>query len=877
VLRAVCYWWVNPRCRSGKLTVNPTPGPVLKLLGNPSLAGEDGAHLSGRAAHRHRLALLALLALSPGHRVSRDKLMGLLWPERASGEARNLLKVSAYVIRQALGEAALLSDGDSMRLNTAVLRVDVVDFKAALDRGDHEGAVALYDGPLLNGFFLSGAPEFDQEMDRERERLAGACAGALESLAQDAEADGDFRAAAEWWKVRAAHDPYDSRVAVSLMRAMAAVGNRAGALQHAAVHARLLQDELELEPAAEVIALTEELRTMGAAPARESIGLDAASGPPREPESVARAAPPQRGPWRRLHLLGLVGLISLVMVAGVWWSRRSTALVIHAHRVVVAPLENRTGDSGLDPLGAMAADWITQGLSGTGIVEVVPTSAGLASARHVQEAALGTPLIDVARALAEQTGAGLVIWGAYYQTGDSLRFQVHITDARQGRILQAVEPIGAATADPMPAIELVRRRTLGALAPFLDDRLAAHARVTSQPPSHEAYRAYAEGMEVFIQSRWQESIAHFERSAALDTSYLTPRLLIAIAHSNRGAGGLADSIGRDLDRKRERLGPYDRALLDLLLSWLSHDQAARYHAARRAAALAPETLPHVQWGMEAFRMNRPREAIEILSGIDPMRGEVRGWAHYWQTLAGAHHMLGDHRKELRIARRAHALHPDDPRYLLTEGMALAARGRAGELDRVIAARLSLPVDRTPDPGSMKLQLAHELRVHGHPAAARALYRRALDWYGDRSVAEPDRYRLSEAFARFFAQDWGEAERLLGDVAADLPEDVHIQGALGVLAARRGDRGEAERIRSWLTGPGTTQPWAGQGPPGRRSPTYWRACIAAHEGRLEEALVLLRRSFGEGMWYDLLPHQDPCLDPLRSHPAFRELFRPRMGH
>jgi DNA-binding SARP family transcriptional activator len=59
--------------------MKPVPTVDLRLFGSPSLS-IDGVILSGRAAQRHRLALLALLALSPGCRLSREKLLAYLWP-----------------------------------------------------------------------------------------------------------------------------------------------------------------------------------------------------------------------------------------------------------------------------------------------------------------------------------------------------------------------------------------------------------------------------------------------------------------------------------------------------------------------------------------------------------------------------------------------------------------------------------------------------------------------------------------------------------------------------------------------------------------------------------------------------------------------------
>jgi len=68
-----------------------------------------------------------------------------------------------------------------------------------------------------------------------------------------------------WWKARAAHDPYDSRVAFRLMDALERAGNRAGALHHAMTHQQLLREELEIEPGPEIQALVERLRREPAA------------------------------------------------------------------------------------------------------------------------------------------------------------------------------------------------------------------------------------------------------------------------------------------------------------------------------------------------------------------------------------------------------------------------------------------------------------------------------------------------------------------------------------------------------------------------------------------------------------------------------------
>lgn len=240
--------------------MNSSPTFFLRLLGSPSLAEEDGRLPGGRAIQRHRLALLALLALSTGRSLSRDKLRAYLWPERDTEHARMLLNQSVHTLRKALGDTVIVSAGAALRLGPGVLKVDAIGFQEALAAGDALRAVGLYGGPILDGFFLQDAPEFEHWVDRERTRFADAYARALDALCDAAEAEPNFPRLIEWLKARATHDPYDTCVALRLVQALDAGGNRGGALRHAAIHERLLREELGVSAPAELRALIERLR-----------------------------------------------------------------------------------------------------------------------------------------------------------------------------------------------------------------------------------------------------------------------------------------------------------------------------------------------------------------------------------------------------------------------------------------------------------------------------------------------------------------------------------------------------------------------------------------------------------------------------------------
>src|SRR6266571_2943813 len=155
---------------------------------------------------------------------------------------------------------------------------------------------------------------------------------------------------------------------------------------------------------------------------------------------------------------------------------RGRGAQLNERRVVVAVIENHTGDPSLDNLGHMAADWVTQGLAQTGLVEVVPSMSVMTASRASGGHGQGHLDASGLRALGRETGAGTVVWGAYYSQGDSIRFQVQISAAREGTVLRALDPVAGPISQPLAAVEAVRQRVMAALATLFDSRLSLWAK-----------------------------------------------------------------------------------------------------------------------------------------------------------------------------------------------------------------------------------------------------------------------------------------------------------------------------------------------------------------------------------------------------------------
>lgn len=169
------------------------------------------------------------------------------------------------------------------------------------------------------------------------------------------------------------------------------------------------------------------------------------------------AAGGRLGRWKTA-LLGAAG--ALVLVTLVMHPHRGRAL--NPNRMVVALPENHTGDATLDALGHLAADWVTQGLAQTGLVEVVHPPSESEAGRHLDQMKV--------RDLARETGAGTVVAGAYYLQRDSVWFQVEFVDGTDGRVLTALDAMGARRTAPFAAADAVRRAVTAALDTLLARR-----------------------------------------------------------------------------------------------------------------------------------------------------------------------------------------------------------------------------------------------------------------------------------------------------------------------------------------------------------------------------------------------------------------------
>jgi DNA-binding SARP family transcriptional activator len=231
-------------------------------LGALELRRPDGSEIRSILQGPKRLALLSYLVLArPVGFQRRDRLLSLLWPEVVETRARATLRQTVHALRIELGEGVVVNrGGEEIALDQNRLWCDARAFEQTLSRGDRESALALYAGPLLDGFHPRGvAVEYEHWLDREREHLHMLAVDAAHRSAIATEDGHDADAAQRSWTRLLSLTPYDEHAVRRLMQLHAREGRPTAA--HA-VYQRFehrLRADLEVGPEPATVALAHKL------------------------------------------------------------------------------------------------------------------------------------------------------------------------------------------------------------------------------------------------------------------------------------------------------------------------------------------------------------------------------------------------------------------------------------------------------------------------------------------------------------------------------------------------------------------------------------------------------------------------------------------
>ncbi len=527
-------------------------------------------------------------------------------------------------------------------------------------------------------------------------------------------------------------------------------------------------------------------------------------------------------------------------------------LALHVGVVVVLPFVNKTGNQEKDPLSQSLAGRVWSAVANVPDVDLVPMT--------TVDSALVTDGTDSESAVIEAVNPGIAVSGSIFAEGDNLRVQAVVRDIVSGHVRPPAEAV-------CPAVE-----TLDCL-----DRLSARVAeivemqvhepdlllMLNRLPRYEAYRAFAGDNDE-------------ERGVALDPAIgIFLRLHRAYTPANRGEGNEAAAVAKALlDDHGSLLSESGERNIRGALALFEGNIMLALRQFRKASELEPSSLVFKgQVADAALAANRPLEAIAVFADVAPCDNRF-GW-----KLVNAFLHAGEFEAAVEAARAIQACFPNWSALDSQEVVALAALGRVDEmekvLERILTRHRGTSFEALTAPATMMYLVSLALSTRGDHVAAGSLaeralksYRKALEAWLSQESAElsvDQENQLVEFLWHAGLED--EAVELSRQLLEKAPENPAVVESWGILAARRGDRVEAEKAIEKLA-----EAEEAANAPARHA--YNRACIAAQLGDTDRALDLLRQTVALGSvnWFNM--RIDPDLEPLRDHPAFQEILRPK---
>jgi serine/threonine protein kinase/Flp pilus assembly protein TadD len=240
---------------------------------------------------------------------------------------------------------------------------------------------------------------------------------------------------------------------------------------------------------------------------------------------------PRRSRWKSIAAMA-AGVIAIA-VAGWWFAPRTPALT-QEDELVVADIDNRTGEPVFDDALRQA---LVVALRQSPYLNVVSDDRMQQTLRLMQRQPMERLNEPVAREACQRQNVKAMLAGSIAQLGTAYVITVNATECATGKAL-ATEQVQAARREDVLA-ELGRaakavREKLGESLATLERFDVPLERATTS--SIEALKAFTTGVRLHNSGQWQQAILHFERAVSLD-----PEFAVAYAQTSTSYFNLRDN------------------------------------------------------------------------------------------------------------------------------------------------------------------------------------------------------------------------------------------------------------------------------------------------------------------------------------------------
>lgn len=446
---------------------------------------------------------------------------------------------------------------------------------------------------------------------------------------------------------------------------------------------------------------------------------------------------------RRVAVVAVVALAAVIaaVLLGVRLRESRAPVAVGASgrpAIAVMPFDNIGAGENPDAawLSRGVPSMLVTGLAQTRGLEIVSTQRLQGAVKQMGAASLDSldrsEVADVAR----RAGAGAVVVGSVFRSGNEIRIDAQVEDLSSGRVLAAQTVRGTdvfALSDQLAG----RIREVIGLGDASDIRHVAD--MSSR--SLEAYRLYSEGMDAFANVRWEEAVRALDAAVEHDPTFAQAHLSLAYVHEEEGRTVAYRRHLQEAARHSNRLTERERLLVRVLTARDAGNSAEASRLLDEAQARFPD--------MENV-------CVPALALYESLTGTVPNPDKYVSTTARAVEAL-----------------PTSTSVRNIHGYALLSVGRFADAVREFETYARI-APREPNPYD---SLGEVHLVMGFPDKASEYYSRALT--------------IDPTFASGNGRAWAYA--MLGRYDEALAQDISLQWVGALLLSRVGRYREADQL------------------------------------------------------------------------------------
>jgi len=346
--------------------------------------------------------------------------------------------------------------------------------------------------------------------------------------------------------------------------------------------------------------------------------------------------------------------------------------------LAVLYFENNTGDSSLDWLRTALTDMLVTDLSQSPNIRVLGTDRLYQIMRDMNRLDERVTSFEVVQQVAERADVDTVLLGSFVKAGDTIRISIKVQEARSGEILTSdkVEGVGQSSLFPM-VDDLTRRiKTRFDIPEATDPELDRDLKdVTTS--SVEAYRYYAEGINLHERFKEEEAIPLFEKAVALDPAFAMAHAKLSVIHSNLGHDKESERYGWQALQHVDRLTARERYYIEGHYYSLRQETVGQaIDAYRKSVELYPEhASSRNNLALRYAMLERYDEAIEH---TEELRRRGMTFPGSYSILAGSYSARGEFEKGYQALQDFLSRSPDSATGYSHLGFHLSRWGRLDE-------------------------------------------------------------------------------------------------------------------------------------------------------------------------------------------------------